>query len=660
MAQTGARTAGNRAGESAEGAEGAEGSGGSGAASEGEPPAEEPADAPPGTDTGPEGEHEADAGPEDGAGAVSAAGSRNGAKGKPGAQDKPGTKGKPVTKAESGDKGEPVTKAESGTKDKPGAKDEPRAAAGGKAASAPASEVEDSGVHRAEIRKSLLRPLVSDLPAERPDAAAPGRPVGRTGTPAAGATPGWAAPLPPLAAPDGPDAQGAEVADDPFGPEGTRRIQAPQVLPPGSGHTGSTPLKLLAELTNTPPPRPTLLRGILRRFKIWTPLVVLLAVIFVIVQAVRPVPTPTLKSTAASSYSFPGTPLPQTMPWPTQGQSVAEVEGVGSLGVHGAQTPVPIASVTKVMTAYVVLKDHPLTGKQNGPIITVDKQAADESASTDESTAHVTQGQQFSERQMLQLLLVPSGNNIARLLARWDAGTQEAFVAKMTATARTLGMTQTTYTGASGFEETTVSTAVDQLKLARAVMQNEVFRSVVALANVDIPGVGRIYNNNNDLVKPGVIGIKTGSSTPAGGALMWAARKNVGGKDQLILGVVLQQRGGVTVNDSLQTALDRAQQLIESVQHGLTSATVVKKGTVVGAIDDGLGGSTPVIAAADLTTPGWPGLHTPLTLTPSHDLPHSAKAGTQVGTLSLGPTTIPVTLQSDLKSPSFTAKLTHF
>ncbi|MBM9439376.1 D-alanyl-D-alanine carboxypeptidase [Actinacidiphila bryophytorum] len=530
-------------------------------------------------------------------------------------------------------------------------------------AAEPAADPEDTGVHRAAVRKSLLRPLVSDLPAERP--------VGRTGRPAAGATPAWAAsapstpPAPPAAVPLPPAAVPGEDDKDASGPEGTRVMPVPQLLPPGSGHTGSTPLKLLAHLTNTPPPRQTVLRSVVRRFKIWTPLVVLLAVVFVVVQSVRPIPAASLQQAGATSYAFAGAPLPASMPWPNEGQSVAEVEGIGSLGVHGAQTPVPIASLTKVMTAYVILRDHPLTGKQDGPLITVDQQAADESASADESTAHVIAGKKYTERQMLQLLLIPSGNNIARLLARWDAGTQEAFVAKMRSAAAGLGMTQTTYTGASGFEETTVSTAVDQLKLAREVMKNQAFRSVVSLAWVVVPDVGKIYNNNNDLVNPGVIGIKTGSSTPAGGALMWAANKKAGGKEQLILGVVLQQHGGTTVNDSLNAALARSQQLIESVQGGLTSATIVKKGQVVGEVSDGLGGSTPVVAAADLTAAGWGGLRSTLTLTPPPGgLPHSAKAGAVVGTLTVGSgdarASVPAILQSDLKSPSFTSKLTHF
>ncbi|MFF7193355.1 D-alanyl-D-alanine carboxypeptidase [Streptomyces sp. NPDC008079] len=562
---------------------------------------------------------------------------------------------------------------------------------------APESASEDNAPKGPGARSaSVLRPLVSDLPAERPAAqgaegvsgarnapsgasapyeapqpppasakprTGPVKPsespaAGPIGQPSAPPKPAGGAPLPPYAG--SPSAIGTPTAASPdgaaAGPDGTRSMPVPP--------EPEAPLKLLAELTNTPPPRQTVLRTVARRFKIWTPLVVLLAIVFVVVQALRPLSAPSMALTAASSYTFDGTPLPQSMPWPSQGQSVAEVEGLGSLGVHGAQTPVPIASVTKVMTAYLILRDHPLTGKQTGPTIPVDAQAADEASSSDESTAQVKKGQQFTERQMLQLLLIPSGNNIARLLARWDSGTQEAFVTKMTKAAADLGMTNTTYTGASGFEETTRSTAVDQLKLAREVMKNDVFRSVVAQPNIDIPGVGTIYNNNNDLVNVGVIGIKTGSSTPAGGALMWAANKKVDGKDQLILGVVLQQRGGTTVYDSLQAALVNSQKLINSVQGGLTSSTIVKKGEVVGYVDDGLGGHTPVVASKDLKAVGWPGLRTTLSLTPLKDgLPHTATSGAEVGTIGFGTgsarTTVPVVLQSDLSEPSFGTKLTR-
>ncbi|MEV6878715.1 serine hydrolase [Amycolatopsis sp. NPDC051128] len=259
------------------------------------------------------------------------------------------------------------------------------------------------------------------------------------------------------------------------------------------------------------------------------------------------------------------------LPWPAGGQASAEVLGLGSLGSRGERQPVPIASVTKVMTAYVVLKDHPLGAGEAGPEITVDEQAEAESASSEESTAPVRAGRTISERDLLALMLVPSGNNVARLLARWDAGSQEAFVAKMNREAAALGMTSTTYTGASGVEDSTTSTAIDQLKLAREVMKNGVIRAIVATTSLRVDGVpGAVANTNTLLGRNGVIGLKTGSSTAAGGALMWAAQAPGGA---LILGVVLHQSPGGTPGAGLRAALENSEKLIAAIRQALPAAT---------------------------------------------------------------------------------------
>ncbi|WNF00767.1 serine hydrolase [Streptomyces luomodiensis] len=280
-------------------------------------------------------------------------------------------------------------------------------------------------------------------------------------------------------------------------------------------------------------------------------------------------------------------------PWPREGQTSVLVEGTGDTGetggaggtgdtgdigdvaTEGAQRPVPIASVTKVMTAYVILRDHPLRAGEAGPDITVDQPAADESGSGSESSVRVRAGQRLSERHVLELMLIPSGNNIARLLARWDAGSQEAFVAEMNRAAHDLGMRHTTYSGASGIESTTTSTSADQLKLARRVMRDEVLRAIVAKPSTTVPGVpGPIRNTNTLLGTAGVIGLKTGSSTPAGGALMWAATAPDGaGHDRLILGVVLHQRAGSSPQEGLQAALDSSRTLIEAVRRWVSTTT---------------------------------------------------------------------------------------
>ncbi|MET8848902.1 D-alanyl-D-alanine carboxypeptidase [Amycolatopsis sp. NPDC004625] len=259
------------------------------------------------------------------------------------------------------------------------------------------------------------------------------------------------------------------------------------------------------------------------------------------------------------------------LPWPAEGQASAEVQNLGSLGSRGERGPVPIASVTKVMTAHVVLKDHPLRPGEAGPEITVDEQAEAEANSAEESSAPVRAGRGIGERDLLALMLVPSGNNVARLLARWDAGSQEAFVAKMNREAAALGMTSTTYTGASGVEDSTTSTATDQLRLAREVMRNPVIRAIVATADLRVDGVpGPIANTNSLLGRDGVIGLKTGSSTAAGGALMWAARA---GNGALILGVVLHQSPGGTPAAGLRAALETSGKLIAAIQRELPAAT---------------------------------------------------------------------------------------
>ncbi|MFC8092201.1 D-alanyl-D-alanine carboxypeptidase [Streptomyces sp. NPDC057301] len=434
-----------------------------------------------------------------------------------------------------------------------------------------------------------------------------------------------------------------------IGPERTTQ----QPLPP------RPPLDLLAELTNTPPPPDTPVRTAIRRVKIWTPLVLLLAIVFAVVQNVRPLPGPTLDLTAKDSYTFDGGKV--DIPWPAEGQAALDVDGIGSFGSSGEQEPVPIASVAKVMTAYLILRDHPLESGDEGPKIKIDQAAEDQSDAGQESTVKVTAGDQITQREALESILIASANNVARLLARWDAGSEKAFVEKMNAAAEGLGMTNTTYTDPSGLNNTTVSTAVDQVKLAKAAMKYPAFREVAAMMSYDdYKGVN--HGNWNQLVgKNNVVGIKTGTTTSALGNLVFAAKKEIGGETRTVIGAVVRQPDAGS--GILAAALDSGDQLIRAAQDTLESATILKKGDVVGYVDDGLGGRTPVVAAKDVKAVGWSGLKVKLTFAPD-EVPHTATAGTKVGTLTVGDGSsgavkIPVALQSDLTEPGFTDKLTR-
>ncbi|MFB7835587.1 D-alanyl-D-alanine carboxypeptidase family protein [Streptomyces sp. NPDC056056] len=503
-------------------------------------------------------------------------------------------------------------------------------------------------------RTSIFLPLRADIPAEQKAQAA----QAAAAAPKAPEAP--EAPRPAASAPVQPkapsaSAPAASAAPAPAFAEAERTRQQP--LPP------LPPLDLLAELTNTPPPPPTPLRTTVRRVRIWTPLVLLVLIVFAIVQMVRPLPAPQLTLSAAPTFTFQGGDL--KLPFPAEGQGAVEVEGVGSMGTYGAQKPAPIASVTKTMTAYVILRDHPLKGSQKGPEIEIDQKAADQGKAEHESTARVQTGQTYSEKELLELLMIPSANNVARLLARWDAGSEAAFVKKMNAAAKDLGMTQSTYTDPSGLLDSTVSTPQDQLKLAKAVMQYDVFREIVNMPNVTVDGIpGRIENNNNILLQPGVSGIKTGSSTPAGGNLLWSANTIVDGQNRRILGIVMGAKDAEQLGEKLQLAIDNSLKIIQQAQKDVTSAAVIRKGQVLGYVDDGLGGRTPVVATKEVKAIGWPGLQVKLALTDGGKaVPHTGKAGDVVGQVSIGTGTgkvsSPVALQQDLVEPGVDKKLTR-
>ncbi|MGW2346013.1 D-alanyl-D-alanine carboxypeptidase [Streptomyces sp. NPDC001661] len=432
-----------------------------------------------------------------------------------------------------------------------------------------------------------------------------------------------------------------------------------QPLPP------KPPLDLLAELTNTPPPPETRVRTAVRRVKVWTPIVILLIVVFGVIQAVRPLPTPSLALTADSTYSFDGDKA--SLPWPDEGQGWMDVQGIGTMDNFGKQTPVPIGSVAKSMTAYIVLKDHPLKAGADGPSIDIDATAEKEGGydadGQNESTLNtVKEGDKISQKDALAAVMIPSANNIARLLARWDAGSEEAFVKKMNATAKKLGMKNTTYTDPSGLKESTVSTAEDQVKLGNELVQIPALTDITKLPTWTDPS-GKKWTNYNRLVPyDGAIGIKTGTTTKAGGNLLFAATKDAGGSTVTVVGAILgQHRAPIidTVNAVSKTAMLAAQDAV-------TSSTVLKKGDVVGYVDDQLGGHTPVTVTKDVKAVGWAGktVHLQLADQDGKSVPHTGKAGETVGVLEVGDgeggaVEVPVALQKGLTEPGFGAKLTR-
>jgi len=397
-----------------------------------------------------------------------------------------------------------------------------------------------------------------------------------------------------------------------------------------------------------------------RRPANYTPFVlgILSAVIVVVVVQLllRGVPQPQVTVTFPASSPLGEARQPKL---PEAGSSIVAVDGLGTLGTAGPVEPRPIASITKMMTAYVILKSHPLQAGQSGPVIELtarDAQRWLEMLAQDQSSLPVTAGQRLTQLQLLQGLLVPSANNYAEILANWDAGSVSAFVQKMNAEAQTLGMKDTRYADTSGFSAASVSTPADQLILARAVMADPIFASIVRLEQVAIPGVGTVSAVNQLLGVDGVIGIKTGFTEQAGGNLAFAAKHDAAGAEVSVYGIVLGQ-------ETRPEAFSVTRTLLASLDGNLEFKRVMTSGQPIATVETDWGVSVDLIVNEDVQLLAWPGLV--MTTTVELDAFSAPKsAGDQVGWVNvvLGEQArrLPLVLAKDLNGPGLPWRLRRF
>jgi D-alanyl-D-alanine carboxypeptidase (penicillin-binding protein 5/6) len=359
--------------------------------------------------------------------------------------------------------------------------------------------------------------------------------------------------------------------------------------------------------------------------------VVLLAVVaFVTFQLVRGVPSPTVHSSLPASVRASG--APPALPWPTKGEAVVGLAGQGALGSTGGSAPVPIASLAKVMTALVILRDHSIGPADPGPVVTItpaDVAQYNAAVPGQEAAVKVVAGETITERQLLDAFLVGSANNITSVLANWDVGGEPALVAKMNSAAAALGMNATHYADGSGLNAATVSNSDDQLTLAQVAMANPTFAAIVRQPEVTLPVAGRVLNFNRLAGKDGIIGIKTGNTMAAGSCLMFAADRVVASQHVTLFGVVLGQPGPAPP----QPALDASKPLIDAAGAALTSVTVVPAGQSAATVTaPWVDGAVPATTGAPVAFVGWPGMQAQVQFQPGK-VGSSFQAGTVVGDL---------------------------
>jgi D-alanyl-D-alanine carboxypeptidase (penicillin-binding protein 5/6) len=210
------------------------------------------------------------------------------------------------------------------------------------------------------------------------------------------------------------------------------------------------------------------------------------------------------------------------------------------LWARDAGTERPMASVTKVMTALLVLQSGGL-----GQEIRVPQAAFDYAWKYGGETASLHPGDVLTAGELLEGLLLPSGADAAYTLAATYGPGMNAFIARMNATAARMGMTHTHFTSPDGLpyptETATYSTPSDLLVLGLAAMRNPVFRSIVGQRFYNLPkgpGHHAYWWDNTDVLLgsyPGALGMKTGYTDDAGHCLLFEAIRN----GRTLIGAVL-------------------------------------------------------------------------------------------------------------------------
>jgi serine-type D-Ala-D-Ala carboxypeptidase (penicillin-binding protein 5/6) len=256
----------------------------------------------------------------------------------------------------------------------------------------------------------------------------------------------------------------------------------------------------------------------------------------------RPLAQPAIPSGRSYSFTVPGTSPNQ--PWPATGQAAVEIPSLGYARQSALEGPVPIASLAKMATAVVILRDHPVAAGATGPSITVTADEAnqfDVDLENDETNIPLQAGETLTEQQLLEALMVGSANDAAYTLAVWDAGSAPAFVTKMNAVASSLKANQTHYTDPSGFDPGSVSTAADSLRIAAAGMALPAFAAVVAMPSVTLPLAGVVQNIVKLIGTDGIVGVKSGYTSQAAGCMVLASYRTVDGRSVLVLAAALAQ-----------------------------------------------------------------------------------------------------------------------
>ncbi|MHB1087915.1 MAG: D-alanyl-D-alanine carboxypeptidase family protein [Acidimicrobiales bacterium] len=269
------------------------------------------------------------------------------------------------------------------------------------------------------------------------------------------------------------------------------------------------------------------------------------------------------------------TPVPHALrlPWPSIASAAVAVPSLSIAATSARQPVLPIASITKLMTTWVVLQKLPLAANQRGPCLQVSANDVDlynHDVATDQSSVKVALGETLCEGMLLRGMLVHSAGNFAEMLIELTHMSDAQFVAAMNKAAVSFGLKHTHYVDYSGISAGDVSTAQEQSVVAVNLMSNEpIVREIVALPSVKLPVAGTVASYTPYEGEYGVVGVKSGYTIPAGGCDVMAINVHIDNTVIPIYAVVIGVHGVNAINRSGFIGL----QLLDMIRSRIRVAT---------------------------------------------------------------------------------------
>jgi D-alanyl-D-alanine carboxypeptidase (penicillin-binding protein 5/6) len=334
-----------------------------------------------------------------------------------------------------------------------------------------------------------------------------------------------------------------------------------------------------------------------------------------------------------------------------------EASGIWASG--GGDGPKPIASISKLITALVVLDKKPLADvTDHGPTITfsrADHALYDKYYVLDATIAEMPIGSSMSQRQALEAMLIVSACNYAEAVSTWAFGSQGAFLQATRTWLAENGLTSTTIVEPTGIDSRNVSTTADLIKLARIAMKNPVISQIAGMTTLKVPNIPAALNTNTLLGVDGITGLKTGTLKGSGSNLLFTSTMDVGtGEPLSIIGVILGSYSRDSVNLDVRA-------LLGSIREGFHTVTLGVEGDAIGTYSTPWGESADILLGETVSVLTWSDAAvtstfsaTPLTTGSDGDV--VGEVTWAVGSETL---TAPLVLAGTIEPPDAWWRLTH-